>query len=225
MKRWLYALLLVLLLPQGVLHAQLPTFGNMPVDIVNADQTYFENGVAIAEGNVIIQYGETTIYADYGQYHTDTHDVFVTGHVRIYREGEIFVGERAVYNLETKKLHAANFQGDFYPFRFSADSISSIGTGAYLVRDASFTTSDSSTPDYQLRAKSARIYTGQRIILRNVTGMAGCMSITASSAASRSAWIAITDSAPMTKAGGVSPRILRLTPPHPPSSSAPTRIM
>jgi lipopolysaccharide assembly outer membrane protein LptD (OstA) len=169
MKRWLFALLLVLLLPRTVVHAQLPTFGNMPVDIVNADQTYFENGVAIAEGNVVIQYGETTIYADYGQYHTDSHDVFVTGHVRIYREGEIFVGERAVYNLETKKLHAANFQGDFYPFRFSADSVSSMGAGAYLVRDASFTTSDSSTPDYQLRAKSARIYTGQRIILRNVT--------------------------------------------------------
>lgn len=170
MKRWLYALLLLLLLPGTVVYAQLPTFGNMPVDIVNADQTYFENGVAIAEGNVVIQYGDTTIYADYGQYHTDTHDVFITGHVRIFREGEIFVGERAVYNLETKKLHAANFQGDFYPFRFSADSVNSIGApGAYVVKDASFTTSDSSIPDYQLRAKSARIYTGQRIIMRNVT--------------------------------------------------------
>jgi lipopolysaccharide assembly outer membrane protein LptD (OstA) len=169
MKRWLFALLLVLLVPATRAHAQLPAFGNMPVDIVNADQTYFENGVAIAEGNVVIQYADTTIYADYGEYHTDTHDVFVRGHVRIYREGEIFVGERAVYNLETKKLHAANFRGDFYPFRFSADSVSSLSPGAYLVRDASFTTSDSSIPDYQLRAKSARIYSGQRIIMRNVT--------------------------------------------------------
>ena len=115
---------------------------------------------------------------DYAEYHTDplvqlngkpTHDVFVRGHVRIYREGQVFVGERAVYNLETKQLHAANFQGDLYPFRFSADSISSIGTGAYLVKDGSFTTSDSSVPDYQLRAKSARIYPGQRIIMRDVT--------------------------------------------------------
>jgi lipopolysaccharide assembly outer membrane protein LptD (OstA) len=168
MKRWLYALLLVLLSGAG-LRAQLPTFGEMPVDIVNAEETHFENGVAIAEGNVVIQYGTTTIYADYGEYHPDTHDVFVRGHVRIYREGEVFVGERAVYNMETKKLHAANFQGDFYPFRFSAESVSSIGTGAYLVKDSSFTTSDSSIPDYQLRAKSARIYTGQRIIMRDVT--------------------------------------------------------
>ena len=168
MKRWLYALLLVLL-PCGALRAQLPSFGDMPVDIVNADETHFEGGVAVAEGNVVIQYGGTTIYSDYGEYHTDTHDVFVRGHVRIYHEGQVFVGERAVYNLETKQLHAANFQGDLYPFRFSADSLSSIGPGAYLVKDGSFTTSDSSVPDYQLRAKSARIYTGQRIILRDVT--------------------------------------------------------
>jgi lipopolysaccharide assembly outer membrane protein LptD (OstA) len=168
MKRWLYALPLVLL-SSGALRAQLATFTSMPVDIVNAEETHFDNGVAIAEGNVVIQYGTTTIYADYGEYHTDTRDVFVRGHVRIYEEGEVFVGERAVYNLETKQLHAANFRGDFYPFRFSADSISSIGPKAYLTKDSSFTTSDSSIPDYQLRAKSARIYPGERIILRNVT--------------------------------------------------------
>ncbi len=177
MKRWLSALLL-LLLSGAALRAQLAGGSSMPVDIVNSEETHFENGVAIAEGNVVIQYGATTIYGDYAEYHTDpavlfdgkpTHYVFVRGHVRIYREGEVFVGERAVYNLETKQLHAANFQGDLYPFRFSADSISSIGTGAYLVKNASFTTSDSSVPDYQLRARSARIYPGQRLIMRDVT--------------------------------------------------------
>jgi len=173
MKRWLYALLLMML-PLAAVRAQLPTFGSMPVDIVNADETHFQEGVAIADGNVIIQYGDTTIYADYGEYHTDTRDVFVRGHVRIYNEGQVFVGDRAVYNFETRQLHAANFKGDFFPFRFSADSVSSLsGTSAYLVKDASFTTSDSSIPDYQLRAKSARIYPGQRIILRNVTMYVG----------------------------------------------------
>jgi LPS-assembly protein len=176
MKRWLYAFLL-LILPMGGLRAQLPgDFSKMPVDIVNADSTNFDNGVAIAEGNVIIQFGTTTIYADYAEYHTDSYDVLARGHVRIYSGEEVFVGERAVYNLHTQQLHAANFAGDFYPFRFSADTVSSLSTTgqkAYLVRDASFTTSDSSAPDYQLRAKSARIYPGQRIILRNVTLFVG----------------------------------------------------
>ncbi|MGA3171878.1 MAG: hypothetical protein ABSE62_12805 [Chthoniobacteraceae bacterium] len=174
MKRRLYALLpalvpLLLLLSRGSVRAQVPAFGSMPVDIVNANQTYFENGVAVADGNVIIQYGDTTIYADHGEYHTDSHDVLVTGHVRIYQEGQVFLGERAVYNIETKKIHGSNFRGGFYPYQFSADTISTIGPGAYLVRNGIFTTSDSSKPDYQLRAKHARIYPGQRIILYDVT--------------------------------------------------------
>jgi len=157
-----------MLWPFCALRAQLPGFGSMPVDI-KADQTHFENGVAIAEGNLVIQYGEVTINADYGQYHPDTHDVLVLGHVRIYRQGQIFVGERAVFNLETKQLHAANFRGDFYPFRFSADSISTLGPNAYVVRNGEFTTSDSSKPDYTMHAKSARVYANDRVIMRDVT--------------------------------------------------------
>jgi len=167
MKRWLYALLL-LLLSGEILRAQLPAFGSMPVNIVHADSTYFENGIAVADGNVVIQYGDTTIYADHGEYHEDTKDVLLIGHVRIFQGGSVFVGDRAVYNLETKELHAADFKGDLYPFKFSADSISSLGPNAYLVKNGSFTTSDSSTPDYQLRATSARIYPNERIILYNV---------------------------------------------------------
>ena len=168
MKRWLSALLL-LLLYAGVLRAQMPSYGSMPFDIVNSNNTSVENGIGYADGNVVIQVGTTTIYADHAEYYTETQDVLVMGHVRIYNEGQVFVGERAVYNLTTKKIHAADFRGDFYPFRFSADSISSLNSGAYLVKNSSFTTSDSSVPDYQLRAKSARIYPGQRIILYNVT--------------------------------------------------------
>jgi hypothetical protein len=178
MKRWLFALPLVLLAPLAV-RAQVPAIGDLPVDIPQADQTYFENGVAVADGNVELQYGTTTIYADHIEYHKDIADVLAIGHVRIFREGEIFVGDRAVYNLQSRQLHAANFKGDFYPFRFSADSVSSIDpghstgpgkpTGAYLARDSTFTTSDSSIPDYQLRARSARIYPKDRIIMRDVT--------------------------------------------------------
>ena len=175
MKPWLFAFM-SLLLAWAPLRAQVPApgFGSMPLDIVNADNTYFENGVAYAEGNVILQYGATTIYADYAQYHADEndplwHEALVIGHVRIYQEGQVFVGERAVYNLQTKTLHASNFEGDMYPFRFSADSLSTLSKGAYIVKDATFTTSDSSMPDYHLGAKSARIYPGQRVIMRDVT--------------------------------------------------------
>lgn len=188
MTKWLFACIFPLLLalsPSGA-RAQFGSFGDVPIEI-NAEDTRFEAGVAVAEGNVVIQYGETTIYADHAEYNPDTRDVLVRGNVRIYREpattagaadtgrrgnvggGQLFVGERAVYNLETKKLTAADFRGDFFPFKFAADTFSTAGANAYTAKGAVFTTSDSSKPDYFLRAKSVRIYPKDRVVFSNVT--------------------------------------------------------
>ena len=117
------------------------------------DQTNFENGLAIGQGNVVIHYGTSTIYCDYAQYNPDTRDALVKGNVRIYSDGRVFVGERAVYNFETKELRSVNFHGDFYPFKFASDSFGSLGPNAYQAGNAVMTTSDSSKPDYYIKAK------------------------------------------------------------------------
>lgn len=167
MKRPLLTSIAVLLFSLAGAHGQFGSFGDVPIEI-NAEETRFEGGVAIAEENVVIRYGETTIYSDYAQYNPDTRDVLVSGNVRIYRDGQVFTGERGVYNLETKQLTAADFRGGAYPFKFAARSLSTLGPNAYLVRDAIFTTSDSSKPDYFLRAKQVRIYPNDRVIFSNV---------------------------------------------------------
>ncbi|RYD73767.1 MAG: hypothetical protein EOP84_21030, partial [Verrucomicrobiaceae bacterium] len=167
MKRPLLTSLAILLLGLSGAHGQFGSFGDVPIEI-NAEETRFEGGIAVAEENVVIRYGETTIYSDYAQYNPDTRDVLVSGNVRIYRDGQLFTGERAVYNLETKQLTAADFRGGAYPFRFAGSTLSTLGPNAYLVRDAIFTTSDSSKPDYVLRAKRVRIYPNDRVIFSNV---------------------------------------------------------
>ncbi len=184
-KRLAAAILLGLalfLLPSQRCHAQLENLSGAPVEI-NADSTRFEGGVAIAEGNAVINYEDSTIYADYAQYNTGTHDLLVRGNVRIYEQpvpappgkpaggkpGHVFVGDRAVYNLDTKELRAADFRGLFEPFFFSTDTLSSLGPNAYQLKDALMTTSDSSKPDYYIRAKSVRVYPKDRIIFSNVT--------------------------------------------------------
>jgi lipopolysaccharide assembly outer membrane protein LptD (OstA) len=163
----LLCLLASLLLFAGVGQAQFGSFGDVPIDITS-DNSRMEAGLAIAEGNVVIQYGNTTIYCDYAQYNPDTRDVLVSGNVRIYREGRLFTGERALYNLETKILHAADFRGDFAPFRFGGETLGTLGSNAYTVKDGIFTTSDNSKPDYYLRAHTVRIYPHDRIIFRDV---------------------------------------------------------
>src|SRR5438093_540457 len=133
MKKWLVAFLLLLCTAPGLL-AQFGSFGDVPIEI-NSDSTQFVGGVAVAEGHVIVQYGTVTIYCDYAQYNPETHDVLVRGNVRIYREGRLFTGERAVYNLETKQLRAADFRGDFFPMHFAGETLSSLGGNSFKVRD------------------------------------------------------------------------------------------
>ena len=106
--------------------AQFGSFGDVPIDITS-DETGFEGGLAIAQRNVVIRYGDTVIYCDYAQYNADTRDVLVQGNVRIYRQDQQFTGERALYNLETKVLRAADFRGNFQPFSFGGDSLGSSG--------------------------------------------------------------------------------------------------
>lgn len=166
MKRLLFALALFLMGVSGA-RAQFGSFADVPIEITS-ESTRMEGGLAIAEQNVIIRYAETSIYCDYAQYNPDTRDVLLTGNVRIYRDGRLFTAERALYNLETKVLNTADFRGETLPFRFAGDSFSTLGSNAYLVRDGIFTTSDSSKPDYYLRARTVRIYPRDRVVFSNV---------------------------------------------------------
>jgi LPS-assembly protein len=167
MRKLLASLALVLALVAGA-RAQFGSFADVPIEI-NAEETRIEGGIAVAERNVVIRYGTVLIYADFAQYDPETRDVLVQGNVRLYREGQLFTGERALYNLETKRLNAADFRGEFTPFRFAGDSLSSLGNNAYLVKDGVFSTSDNSKLDYFLKAKTVRIYPNDRIVFSDVT--------------------------------------------------------
>ena len=128
-----------------------------------------ENGLAIADQNVVIRYKTTMIYCDYAQYNPDTHDTYLNGNVRIYRDGHLFTSERALYNLDTKILNSADFRGNVAPFEFAGESLSTLGANSYLVKDGIFTTSDNSKAQTgKLRARTVRIYQNDRVIFSNV---------------------------------------------------------
>jgi lipopolysaccharide assembly outer membrane protein LptD (OstA) len=167
MRKLLVTLALALLCLASA-RAQFGSFADVPIEI-NAEETRIENGIAVAEGDVVIRYGTVLIYSEFAQYNPDTRDVLVTGNVRLYREGQLFTGERALYNLETKKLSAAQGRGEFIPFRFAGSSFGSFGSNAYLVKDGIFTTSDNSKPDYYLKARTVRIYPKDRIVFSDMT--------------------------------------------------------
>ncbi len=173
MKPW-QILLTLLVVCFTSAKAQLSGFGDVPIEI-NAESTHYDpdTHTSYADDNVYIGHSDVRIYCDHGQYDDTTRDVVVEGNVRIFREGRLFTAERAIYNLETKVLNAASIRGDSTPFRFQGQSLGTLGPKAYFVKDGIFTTSDNSKPDYTIRAKSVRIYTGDHMVFNNVTFYAG----------------------------------------------------
>src|SRR5438477_3059701 len=74
---------------------------NQPIEITSSGETRYENGIAIAHGNVAIHVGDTDIYADSARYDSSRHEVSAEGHVHIYRENKLYIAERGTYNLDT----------------------------------------------------------------------------------------------------------------------------
>lgn len=148
----------------------------VPIEI-NSDATRYEGGVAIGEGNVVVRYGIVTIYCDYAEYNPDTHDIVLRGNVRFFQDRYAFVADRAIYNVQTRQLKMSDFGGPKQPFQVVGDTVLSLKENEYTILNGLITTSDSSKPDYYLRARTIRIYSGDRIILSNVTLFVGRMPI------------------------------------------------
>jgi hypothetical protein len=140
-----------------------------PVEIIASGDTNYENGLATAHGNVVIHAGDADIYADKATYNPKTHDIVAEGHVRIYRTVGTFVGERAIYNTESKEIKAVNIKTDKQPYLVAGEKVTTISEGAFLVSRGAFTTHDSDKPDFRLQAKTMRVYENDRVIFSNVT--------------------------------------------------------
>jgi len=140
-----------------------------PVEITSTGETTYENGVATARDNVAIHIGDTDIYGDFAQYNSRTHEVSVEGHVRIYRDVNVYVAERGVYNIDTKQIRTSNVRTDYHPYFLTGQNVTETSANVYRVEDATFTTDDSPRPDFHLRARTVRVYENDHVVFQNVT--------------------------------------------------------
>ncbi|MEY2490569.1 MAG: LPS-assembly protein [Verrucomicrobiota bacterium] len=159
-----FGLLCAVTLAQAELASQ-----KQPIEITATGDTNYENGLATAHGNVAIHAGDSDIYADSAQYNPKTREVLAEGHVRIYRVTGLFVGDRAIYNVDTKQIQAIEMRTDKSPYLVGGEKVATISEGSYLVSKGAFTTHDSSNPDFRLQARTLRIYEGDRVVFQNVT--------------------------------------------------------
>lgn len=157
------------LLAAPALQAQFGSFGDVPVEITADGNTRFEEGVAIAEDNVQIHYGDYSIYCDYAEYNPETRDVLLVGNIRLYTPTQVLTGQRALFNLETKQMRALELSGSNYPMLFHAFNFRAMSQKEFRVKEALFTTDDSSQPDFHVKSRSVRIYTDSRVVFTNST--------------------------------------------------------
>ncbi len=159
----------LMFLATGVAGAANNTSDHEPVEITSSGETTYENGVATARDNVAIHVGDTDIYGDFAQYNSRTHEVSVEGHVRIYRDVNIYVADRGVYNVETKQIRTSNVRTDYHPYFLSGENVTETSANVYRVEDANFTTHDSPRPDFHLHARTVRVYENDHVVFQNVT--------------------------------------------------------
>ncbi|MBA2585201.1 MAG: LPS export ABC transporter periplasmic protein LptC, partial [Chthoniobacterales bacterium] len=130
--RTLILLLLCAAIARGNARAEDSKLANLPVEITASGDTNYENGIATAHDNVAIHVGDTDIYGDSARYDTKTHDIYVEGNVRIYRQISLFVGEKAVYNLDTKQIRAVNMRTEREPYFVTGTEVTSDAEGEYI---------------------------------------------------------------------------------------------
>jgi lipopolysaccharide export system protein LptA len=148
--------------------AEFETPQNQPIEITSSGETRYENGIAIATGDVAIHTGDTDIYADSARYDSQKHVVSAEGHVRIYRENKLFIAERGTYNLDTKEIQADTLRTSSDPYFVAGKSLQAFEDGHYEVLNGDFTTDDSDNPDLHLHAHTFRIYENDRVVFQNV---------------------------------------------------------
>jgi LPS-assembly protein len=177
LKRTGYSLILVLL-SVAVVQAQVaaqsatssdPRASQQPIEISADGENRYQGGIAYAQGNVTVRYGEDIIDADQITYDKATRLITATGNVRIYAEKRIYRGEYFTYDLDSKKVTSRDFKAAWHQIYAVGQSIESPATNAYLIKNGTYTIDNRERPSYSMKARTMTIYPDDRIVCHNVT--------------------------------------------------------
>jgi lipopolysaccharide export system protein LptA len=150
-----------------------PSAPRAPLQIESRSEVQRIGHLAVAKGDVIISFGDTTIYCDYAQYDQQTRDVMVSGDVRIFRGGKIFAGDRAIYNLDSKKLNGSDFRAGSGPLMAHAHGFAAVGKDTFEIAGATLTADDSPDPGFHIKSRKVRFFYNDHTEYEDVTVYVG----------------------------------------------------
>ncbi|QSR85818.1 LPS-assembly protein LptD [Methylacidimicrobium sp. B4] len=141
--------------------------GQVPVEI-NAQETHFVGGIATAVGNAVVHYGETTLYADRVSFDNRTRNIFADGNVRVYTGEKIFRAAHMVFNIDTKAITANDWGSVDLPLLASGEKLTTPEADHYHVDHGMYTVQNREHPSLQVKSRTMDIYSGDRVVMRDV---------------------------------------------------------
>jgi LPS-assembly protein len=142
--------------------------GQTPIEITADGTNTYQDGIAYAEGNVIVRYGLDTIYADQVSFDQARREVMARGNVRIYAENKTYRGEFLSYNLESGQVESEDFRTASEIMMAYGDKVESPREDYYIITDGGMTFENRENPSYRVHAGTLEIYPNDLAVFRNV---------------------------------------------------------
>jgi LPS-assembly protein len=147
-----------------------------------AEVVDFEKGIFRYRDSVNIKYRGVEILANGADFNRSTGDISVAGDVAIYRQGMLYKGSSAVYNINNDTITSDNLRSSllaaereiYFQTRELASNLGDAEMPELIESRASYmTTHDSSHPNWHIEAEKMDVYPEDKIVFRNLKVYAG----------------------------------------------------
>jgi LPS-assembly protein len=134
--------------------------------VVNGDNVeYFQDEQkVVGTGNVIIDYEDMKLTADRMTVYLNTKDAVAEGNVKLYHEGNVYSGEKATYNFDTKKGEVIKGRAEMLPWHGQGETIQKVSAEEYRIKTGFVTSCDLERPHYRIQAKEVKIFLNEKIV-------------------------------------------------------------
>ena len=150
------------------------------LNIEGLETTYDpETGLAMAKGDVHIDYADVEIRCGSASYNAKTGDVIARENVVVWKAGITYRGENITYNANTGDIRGESVRSstpnELGSFFFETDTIDSESKVVKRIDggESYLTTHDSEDPNFRLKARSMTIYPEDRIEMKGVKLIVG----------------------------------------------------
>jgi hypothetical protein len=150
------------------------------LNIEGLETTYDpETGLAMAKGDVHINYADVEIRCGSASYNAQTGDVIARENVVVWKAGITYRGENITYNANTGDIRGESVRSstpnELGSFFFETDTIDSESKVVKRIDggESYLTTHDSEEPNFRLKARSMTIYPEDRIEMKGVKLIVG----------------------------------------------------